>query len=109
MTRSIAWTLAKVWQADLALTDLADRSGRLADLAEIERRVRANLPAGVLTPRDLRDAAIGRVAHAPAAFGSIELDRLVGIGPVWRPLLASLAEKVPLSWRNPRRRTTRRC
>ena len=101
MTRSIAWTLAKVWQADLALTDLVDRCARLADLAEIERRVRANLPSGVLTPRDLRDAAIGRVAHAPAALGSIEFDYLVGIAPVWRPLLASLAEKVPLSWRNP--------
>ncbi len=101
MTRSIAWTLAKIWQADLALANLADRSARLADLAEIERRVRANLPAGMLTPRDLRDAALGRVAQAPAALGSIELDRLVGIAPVWRPLLTSLAEKVPLSWSNP--------
>jgi hypothetical protein len=59
-TRSIAWTLAKVWQTDLGLADLARGSARLADLAEIERRIRANLAAGVLTPRDLRDAALKR-------------------------------------------------
>jgi PD-(D/E)XK nuclease superfamily len=100
-TRSIAWTLAKVWQADLTLMDLVDHSARLADLAEIERRVRANLPAGVLAPRDLRDAALERVAHAPARLGSIEIDRLVGVAPVWRPLLKSLAKTVPLTWRNP--------
>lgn len=100
-TRSIAWTLAKVWLADLALKDLADRSARLADLAEIERRVRTHLPAGVLTPRDLRDAALARVAHAPATLGSMEIDRLAAIAPVWRPLLTSLAKSVPLIWHDP--------
>ncbi len=100
-TRSIAWTLAKVWQADLALERLAQGSARLADLAEIERRVRANLAAGVLTPRDLRDAALKRVAHAPATLGAIEIDGLTAITPVWRPLLALLAKTVPLTWRNP--------
>src|SRR5690606_31437165 len=82
-TRSIAWTLAKVWQADLALERLAQGGARLADLAEIERRVRANLAAGVLTPRDLRDAALKRVAHAPATLGAIEIDGLTAIAPVW--------------------------
>lgn len=100
-TRSIAWTLAKVWQADLALQDLAGRSARLADLAEIERRVRANLAAGVLTPRDLRDAALKRVAHAPATLEFLEIDRLTAIAPVWRPLLATLAKTIPLTWRTP--------
>jgi len=101
LPRSIALTLAKVWQTDLALAELANRSGRLADLAEIERRVRAELPAGVLTPRDLRDSALKGVTHAPATLGSIEIDRLAAIAPVWRPLLASLAKTVPLTWRNP--------
>jgi hypothetical protein len=100
-TRSIAWTLAKVWRVDLALEGLAQRSARLADLAGIERRVRANLAAGVLTPRDLRDTALKRVAHAPATLGAIEIDRLTAIAAVWRPLLASLAKTVPLTWRNP--------
>ena len=100
-TRSIARTLAKVWQADLDLEDLASHNTRLAELAEIERRVRANLPAGVLTPRDLRDAALARAAHAPATLGSIDIDQLSAIAPVWRPLLATLATTVPLAWRNP--------
>ena len=101
MTRSIAWTLAKVWRADLSLADCADQSPRLADLAEIERRVGANLPIGVLTPRDLRDAALERAAHAATVFGSVELDRLVDVAPVWRPLLAALVRTTPVSWRNP--------
>ena len=100
-TRSIAWTLAKVWQADLALEYLAERSARLADLAEIERRVRANLAVSVLTPRDLRDAAFKGVAHAPATLGFLEIDRLTAIAPVWRPLVATLAKTIPLTWRNP--------
>lgn len=100
-TRSIARTLAKVWQADLDLQRLASRNARLAELAEIERRVRANLPAGVLTSRDLRDAALARVADAPATLGSIDIDQLSEIASVWRPLLATLGKTVPLAWRNP--------
>ncbi|MCP3468191.1 PD-(D/E)XK nuclease family protein [Bradyrhizobium sp. CCGUVB23] len=99
--RSIARTLARVWQADLDLERLADHSARLAELAEIERRVRANLPAGVLTPRDLRDGALARVTHAPATLGPIEIDRVAAIALVWRPLLAALAKTVPLAWRDP--------
>ena len=106
-TRSIASTLGKVWQTDLPLRQHAVHSTRLADLAEIERRVRANLPPGVLTPRDLRDAALARAVHAPAVLGSVELDGLVRIAPVWRSLLVSLAAVVPLSWRNPGATDTR--
>src|SRR5207249_999154 len=61
MTRSVAWTLTRVWNADFALADRANDSPRLRDLATIDARVRANLPAGVLTPRDLRDAALRRL------------------------------------------------
>src|SRR5260221_9993311 len=76
MARSVAWTLTKVWQADLSLADRAGRSARLADLAVVEQRVRANLPAGVLTPCDLRDRALERLPHAAAVLGSVELDSL---------------------------------
>jgi RecB family exonuclease len=99
--RSIARTLSKVWQADLSLDDLADRSARLTDLAKIEHSVRKQLPASVLTPRDLRDTAIARAAHAPETLGVVEIDGLTTIAPVWRPLLARLASIVPLTWRNP--------
>jgi RecB family exonuclease len=101
MARSVAWTLTKVWQVDLSLADCVSRSARLADLAIVERRVRANLPAGVLTPRDLRDRALERLAHATAVLGSVELDRLVDIAPVWRPLVEAIGRTLALSWRNP--------
>src|SRR5947208_2924341 len=46
MARSVAWTLTRIWQADLSLADRVGRSARLADLAVVEQRVRAKLPAG---------------------------------------------------------------
>ena len=101
MTRSVAWTLTRLWNADFALADRAHESARLQDLVTIEARVRASLPAGVLSPRDLRDAALQRVPHATAVLGSVELDRVVRVAPVWRPLLTALARQVPLTWGNP--------
>ena len=101
MTRSMAWTLTRLWNADFALADRAHESARLRDLMAIEARVRASLPAGVLSPRDLRDAALRRVTHAPAVHGAVKLNRLVRVAPVWRPLLTALAHQVRLNWRNP--------
>lgn len=101
MTRSVAWTLTRLWNADFALADHAHESARLQDLMTIEARVRESLPSGVLSPRDLRDAALQRVTHAPAVVGAIELDRVVHVAPVWRPLLLALALQVRLAWRNP--------
>ncbi|RRH90105.1 hypothetical protein EH240_33415 [Mesorhizobium tamadayense] len=101
MIRAVARTLAKIWRADLSLPIGDDRSARLADIAEIEQRVRANLPRGVLTPRDLRDAALKRLVHAAAALGSMELDRVVSVAPVWQPLLQALNETVRVSWHSP--------
>src|SRR5262245_57126041 len=48
MTRSVAWTLARVWDADFTLADHARDNARLRDLATIEGRVRTNLPPAVL-------------------------------------------------------------
>jgi hypothetical protein len=55
----------------------------------------------VLTPRDLRDMALERLAHASSVLGPVELDRAVSVAPVWRPLLNALARNVRLTWRNP--------
>jgi hypothetical protein len=85
----------------LASADRTEEGARLQDLATIEARVRANLPGGVLTPRDLRDAALARLDHVPAVLGAVELDHVLQVGPVWRPLLNALARKVRLTWRNP--------
>jgi RecB family exonuclease len=101
MTRSVAWTLGKAWDADISLSDFAAGSSRIADLASIQHRVRAALPAGVLTPRDLRDAALNRVEHAGAVLGTVELDHVLNVAPVWRPLLDALARAVDLRWCDP--------
>jgi hypothetical protein len=101
MRRSVGWTLTRVWNADFALADRAHDSARLQDLVTIEARVRANLPAGVLTPRDLRDAALQRVTHAPVVLGPVELDHVVHVAPAWRKLLNVLARNVRLTWLNP--------
>lgn len=101
MTRSIAWTLTRVWNADLSLENRGGSNARLSDLARIETRVRANLPNGVLTPRNLRDAALQRLAHAAMVLGPVEFDRVVRIAPVWRPLVEALGRTVRVTWRNP--------
>jgi hypothetical protein len=101
MTRSVARTLTRVWNADFDLAERASEGARLRDLATLDVRARASLPAGVLTPRDLRDKALQRVKHAPAVLGAVELDRVVRVAPVWRPLLNELARSVQLTWRNP--------
>lgn len=101
MTRSLARTLTSVWLADFSLTSRTGDSKRLADLALIEQRVRASLPAGAHLPPDLRDAALANVAHARAVFGTIKLQRLTHIAPVWRPLINALAAATTVQWRHP--------
>jgi hypothetical protein len=101
MTRSVAWTLTRVWDADFDLNSHADGIPRLLDIATIERYVRAHLPSGVLTPRDLRDLALQQVDHAPMVLGDIELDHVARIAPVWRPLVDALTRCAPLTWREP--------
>ncbi len=101
MTRSIAWTLSAVWDADLSLRGMAHENARLGDLALIEQRVMAALPAGVLTPRDLRDMAVARLEHAPALLGPVTLDRLSTVAPVWRPLMQKLERTIDLCWDDP--------
>jgi hypothetical protein len=101
MTRSVAWTLTRLWDADYTLGDRVHETARLRDLTTIEARVRACLPTGVLSPPDLRNAALQRVRYAPAVLGSVELHRVVHVAPVWRPLLTDLERQVRLTWRNP--------
>lgn len=98
MIRAVMQTLDRVWTADLDLEALATKSPRLADLALIEQRVRAALPTGAMLPRDGRDAALARIQFASAIFGSVTLDGLVDVDPIWRPLLIALASRIDVSW-----------
>lgn len=99
MVRAVQRTLSAAWRADAALDPAV--GPRLADLAELDRRVRDALPVGVLVPPDLRDAALTRIGHAARLLGLVELAGLVDVDPVWRPLVAALAAQVPLAWAAP--------
>jgi PD-(D/E)XK nuclease superfamily protein len=103
MTRAIARTLHKAWDADLDLRNIADaKPGRMHDLALIEDRVKTQLPQVILLPRALRDAALTRIQYAFWLLGPVRLEGLTFIAPVWRPLIKSLAQKVPLEWCAPK-------
>lgn len=99
MVRAVMQTLDRAWTSDLNLDALANVSSRLSDLALIQQRVRAALPPGAMLPQDARDAALARIQIAPAVFGSVTLDRLVDVDPVWRPLLITLASRIDVSWK----------
>jgi hypothetical protein len=103
ITRAVATTLQKAWNADIDLAAAAASSGtpRLLDLAVIEQRVRARLPPAMLLPRDLRAAALARVDCAPALLGSVRIERLSWVAPLWRPLLLALGKCVPVEWEAP--------
>lgn len=91
-------TLGKVWHAGLNLDARAGAHARIAALQRIDTAVRAALPAGMLVPPALAQAAQDRIAHARAIFGTIECDRLGNLAPCWRPLLRALAGVVPVRW-----------
>jgi RecB family exonuclease len=100
IVRAMRVTLLRLWRAPAgAITFAANK--RLTALADVDRRVRETLPAGMLSPPDLADAALGRVVHGRAVFGEIELSGLTDIAPVWRRLLSTLATHTSIVWRNP--------
>jgi PD-(D/E)XK nuclease superfamily len=107
MTSASARTLTDLWAADVSLSSLATVNPRIVDLALMERRVSTALPSGVLLPRELRDLALKRLAHAPAVLGSVELDHHNQVPEVWRPLLIALHDCIELRWTEPVEADTR--
>ncbi|WP_257169707.1 PD-(D/E)XK nuclease family protein [Bradyrhizobium sp. SRS-191] len=103
MTRAVARSLQKAWNADIDLAAAAKRNAvpRLLDLAVIEERVRAQLSPATLLPRDLRSAALARVERAPVLVGPVRIERVPWIAPVWRPLVKALGKVVPVEWETP--------
>jgi RecB family exonuclease len=102
MNRAVSRTLRKVWDADIDLRSKG-RSGhaRVVDLALIEERIRRSLPTATLTPRDLRDAALGRIHHARRVIGPVTIEGLSWIAPIWRSLVEALSREVPVEWHAP--------
>ena len=97
--RAVMETLRKVWNADLDLGELRQQDEHLADLHLIENRIRRDLPVAWLLPADLRDRAIEKAHRAPRLLGSIVLEGVVDVAPLWRPLVTALAQQVPTEWR----------
>ncbi|MAB12302.1 PD-(D/E)XK nuclease family protein [Parvibaculum sp.] len=98
MIGAAADTLHKAWRAGI---DLASRSAdhpRLEAIARLEAAVLTELPGGMMRPIDIVAAAISRITHAPAIFGSMEIVGLTELSPCWRPLLKALAEHMPMQW-----------
>jgi hypothetical protein len=98
--RALARSLRKLWDADIDLRTKGD-SNRIRELMLIEERVKRLLPKAMLTTRDLRDAALQRIQHAPKLVGAVYLERLSFIQPVWRPLIAALEGVVQVEWLAP--------
>lgn len=99
MTRAVFRTLRKIWAADL---DLSAPGGgghrRIAEMSQIESRLKSHLPPVAMTPRELRDAALERIRHAPRIVDEIRIEGLSFIAPVWRPLIKALCDVVPVEW-----------
>lgn len=98
MARAVLRTLRKAWAANFDLTGNRDAHPRIAEMALIETRMKSHLPPAAMMPRDLRDAALKRVRHAPRVIGKIRIQGLSFIAPVWRPLIEALREVVHVEW-----------
>ena len=102
--RAAANSLSKAWSAGLSLEDEAKAAvdpaarTRLEALAILEREVLARLPKNELRPADLVARALGRKGFARVLFGPIEIQGRTEMSPVWRPLLAALANETEVSW-----------
>ena len=101
MARAVLSSLERVWAADIRFDDPLYASARLSDLGRIEAYLREHLPIGALLPRDLRDRALARVAHARTVVGPLHLHRLISVDPLWRPLIEALASVVEITWDAP--------
>ena len=98
MARAVVETLTAAWHADVDLELATPRSQRLDEIGLLQKHVRENLPVGVMTPPALRNAAVDRIAVAEQVLGSVLLDGLVDVAPVWRPLISALVDQIDVEW-----------
>ncbi|MFZ4603949.1 MAG: PD-(D/E)XK nuclease family protein [Caulobacterales bacterium] len=97
MVSAAAETLRKLWRADLDLTAITPHP-RLEAMIRLERAVLDRLPAGMLRPRDLAERAKGRLRHASAVLGDVEILAINELSPCWRELLEALADYTRVTW-----------
>lgn len=83
---------------DMEAPDSYPDNGRLRDFVLLERRVRDELPSGMLTPPDLAKAALARLRFAPKVLGAVTIQDVPNIQAVWYPLIQALCDVVPVRW-----------
>lgn len=93
-----ARTLVAAWHANIVLADHAGAGGRWAELAALERHVAATYGTGALLPNHLIGLARERAHLAAKLTGRITLDRISDVPPLYRGLLADVAEHVDVTW-----------
>lgn len=91
-------TLYKAWRAGIDLAARAADHPRLEAIARLEAAVLGQLPPGMMRPVDIVAAATGRIGHAPAVIGPMEIVGLTELSPCWRPLLQALAAHTTVQW-----------
>jgi hypothetical protein len=96
MPSAVTATFDKVWRADVDLT--AIEHPRAAALCALEVEVIRRVPASMKRPAELVKLAIGRLTHAAAVVGPLEIRGHSEMSPCWRPLLKALTELVPVTW-----------
>jgi hypothetical protein len=89
-------TLDKVWRANIDLSTATNP--RLMALHTLEAATLCRLPPSMKQPMELVELACGRIRHAPAVIGPVEIHGHSEMSPCWRPLLAALATAVPVVW-----------
>jgi hypothetical protein len=99
--RAAARTLQRTWSAAIDLGHEADAPAahrRWRELRALEAHATLRLPPDARPPPALVALAAERMRHAATVVGDVRLERLAEVAPVYRPLLAELAERVDLSW-----------
>ena len=96
MSEAACETLHKVWRSGIDIR--AGIHPRLDSIRRLETAVVERLPPAMSRPADLVDAATRRLDRAAALFGTVDVVGITELSPVWRVLLAALAERVTVRW-----------
>ena len=98
MVTAASDTLRKAWRAGIDLQTRATDHPRLKSVAILEEAALQALPPAMMRPGDLVNMGLQRLDHVPALFGPIDIVGITELSPAWRPLLHTIATRVPVRW-----------
>jgi hypothetical protein len=101
--RAAAAALSKAWTAGPDVTAVVGAEGRAAQsrleaIKRLEHEVLRHLPPSMRRPADLIAAALTRLHHAKVLFGRVSVVGHTEMSPLWRTLLARLADVTEVFW-----------